>query len=369
MEVTYTISTRRVPGRGPLKGYKEDPIVPAGTITSKATMKKMSDVVIERISWLWWPYVAFGKLAMLSGDPGSGKSFITHAIASALSNGDPLPGQEGRSITPMKVLLIAGEDDEGDTVKPRLLSLNAEMDNIYIYTGIFRFDDAGIALMREMMQESSARLFIIDPIVAYLGAKMDMNRSNEVRPVMQNIANIAKEFNAAGVIVRHLRKSPAGGSSGKALYNGMGSIDFTASVRNELATSEGKDGTKYLNHIKHNIGPEGKTIVYDITDDEFHWGGQIEPFKSAPISKISRKYASEDRARQFLHDLLKDKPEGVLSGDVYLAAKAAGIAERALRNARATVAMVSKHGSAGWVWKLNPNAPAYVSNDIPVMDR
>lgn len=368
MEVTYRISTRRVPNRGTLPGYREEIEPLPGVITSKAQMKRMSEVVLERISWLWYPYIPFGKLTILSGDPGMGKSFISHALAAALSMGEPLPGQEGRTIEPRNVLLLAGEDDPGDTIKPRLISLNAEMERIFIYDGDLRFDDMGVRLVREMMGDSQAKLFIIDPIVAFLGAKMDMNRSNEVRPVMKSIARIAHEFSAAGLIVRHLRKSPAGSSAGKALYSGMGSIDFTAAVRSELATSEGKDGTKYINHIKHNVGPEGKSIIYDITDDEFHWGGQIEPIRMVGASRVSRKYASEDRAREFLFDLLKQKPDGALSGDVYLAAKAAGIGERALRNARAAIAIVSKHGSAGWVWKLNPNAAPISADDLPVMD-
>lgn len=357
MEVTYRISTKRTPGRGLLPGYKEEISTEIGTYTSKSKLIRASDVVITPVNFFWRPYLAFGKLTMLSGDPGAGKSFITHAIAAAVSNGDPLPGQEGRTLYPMNALLIGMEDKAEDTLAPRLLSLNANMDRVFLYQGFLHFDDAGMKLMKDLMQESKARLFVIDPIVAYLGSKMDMNRSNEVRPIMNNIKSIAEEFDAVGIIVRHLRKASPGAASGHRLSSGMGSMDFTASVRGEWQTSEGKDGTLYLDHIKSNMGPKGKSIIYSIIDDEFHFGGQVEPFTMAPASRVSRKYASEDRARQFLFDLLKDKPEGAIAGDIYLAAKAAGIGERALRNARATVAIVAKSGKAGWVWKLNPNAP------------
>lgn len=353
MDSESKISPRRVPNRGTLPGYREDIGVPTPKPYQFADAIPFSQVQIEQIEWLWFPYIPIGKLTMLGGDPGMGKSFITDAIAAALSQGDPLPGQGSNRRGAINVLMFVGEDDPGDTLKPRLISLDANLERIYVNPRDIRLDAQGLAFIEGQVRKYDAKLFIIDPIVAYMGAKIDMNRSNEVRPMLRGLADIARATRSAGLIVRHLRKAPTNGTKGKALYAGMGSIDFTAAVRSELQVEEGRDGTKYLNHIKTNIGPKGKSITYSIIDDEFEWGDMVEGINQSSTGySISRTPAKSEQARQLIFDMLKDHPEGVHSNDIYNAAKLAGISERTLKLAKAELVLVEKQGSH-WIWKLN----------------
>lgn len=363
MAEEFRISRARVDGRGTLRGYTD---VPESQKPRRASVKWFREVQLERVSWLWYPYIPFKKLTMLGGDPGMGKSFISDAIAAAVSNGEPLPGQEGRSREPYNVLMFAGEDDPSDTLKPRLISLGANLDRIAVTTDNIRFDPDGLAIVEAMIRETDAKLFIVDPIVAYLGARIDMNKANEVRPMLKALIDIAARTNSAGLIIRHLRKQGTNGSKSKDIYMGSGSGDFTAAARSEMQVSEGKDGTKYLNHIKANAGPRGKSILYSITDDEFEWGDQVERIEmSSSQKRISTTFAKEEQAKLLIYDMLKDEPGGLPSNDVYNAAAAIGISERTLKAAKKDMVSVLKTG-AHWVWKLNPRAPRVGTTDAGV---
>lgn len=310
---------------------------------------------MSKIDWLWYPYIPRGKLTNLGGDPGQGKSYLSAAIASALSVGDPLPGQDFISRPPLRTLMLTGEDDISDTVVPRLMTMNADLDMISLFAESFIFDDEGLRGVRQLMKEIEPTLLVIDPIVAYLGTKMDVNRANEVRPILNEIAQIGKDFNAGILLIRHLRKQPAGASSGKAIYSGMGSIDFTAAARSEMQVSESGDGIKYLNHVKANAGPKGKSIKYAIVDDIFHWGEQVDFIPSTKKTvTVNRKFKNEQLVHLFLFDLLRDHPDGLPASDVFLQAKSHNISDTRLQHVKGVV-VKEKRGMKSW-WRLDPTA-------------
>lgn len=321
-------------------------------------LKWFSDVKQEPVVWLWEPYIPRRKITILGGDPGQGKTFITTAISAAISRGEPLPGQGTADAEPANVLMLTGEDDPGDTIKPRLMSLEADQTRIALYDRMMVFDSNGLQKLRWLVEEVSPRLIVIDPIVAYLGAKMDMNRSNEVRPIFQALGEIARDFDAGILVVRHMRKTPAGQKSGKAIYNGMGSIDFTASVRSELQVDEDKHGIRYLNHIKTNNGPLGKSIKYAITDSGFHWGEMIDhmPISMRVAPTVSLKLKNEYEVKLFLHDLLSQHPDGLPASDVFAAAKAKGYGETKVKMSKKGIVITVKKGDQ-WMWMLDPAAP------------
>lgn len=335
---------------------------------SKDGPQAISGVETEKIDWLWYPYIPFGRLTILGGDPGAGKSFITTAIAAALSRGDSLPGEK-TSREPIITLMLSAEDDPGDTIKPRLNNLYADQTKIFVFTDDIVFDKEGIAALKEMVRQTGARLLIIDPIVAYLGAKMDMNRANEVRPIMRGLYRIAKSLNIAVIVVRHNRKVSAGGKEGKAIYSGSGSIDFTASVRSELAVETSKNGSKYMNHIKANGGKLGPSIQYDIiempdTTGRFEWGQVVSQTLFGSVNKIniSRKFKNDREVRMWLFDHLKMLPSGDLSINIYAAGKLHGYAQTRLEHVKKGIAISQKVGSE-WVWKLDPNAQVDVDDE------
>lgn len=331
------------------------------TLKRKDGPQMFSGVETEKIDWLWYPYVPLGRLTILGGDPGAGKSFITTAIASALSRGDSLPGEKVGIRSPMVTLLLSAEDDPGDTIKPRLTNLFADQTKIFVFTEDIVLDKEGLVALEEMVRSVGATLLVVDPIVAYLGAKMDMNRANEVRPIMRGLARIARSLNIAVIVVRHNRKVSAGGKEGKAIYAGSGSIDFTASVRSELAVEMAKNGSKYMNHIKANSGKLGPSIRYDIieladTTGRFEWGEIVNSNVFGSGAKtISKKFKNEREVRLWLHDYLSQKPSGDLSKNISAAAAAIGYSQTRIDHVKKGIAISVKAGSE-WIWKLDPNA-------------
>lgn len=320
-----------------------------------------SDIKIESIGWLWYPYIPLGRITMLGGDPGAGKSFISAALASTLSKGGSFPGEEEGIREPMISILFSAEDDPSDTIKPRLRNLEADQRKIYIHQEDVVLDIAGISSIGQMVKDTNAKLVIIDPIVAFLGAKMDMNRANEVRPIMRGLARLAKMLNIAIVIIRHNRKVTAGGKETKAIFAGSGSIDFTASVRSELAVSEARNGMKYLNHIKTNSGKQGPSIRYEIVElpdgtGLFNWGEIVtNPFSSTMKAGISKRFKNERGIKLWLFDLLTQAPDGELSKNIFAKGMLSGYSQTKLEHVKKGIAISIKVGHE-WVWKLDPAA-------------
>lgn len=318
---------------------------------------RFSDIKLETIEWLWYPYIPLGRITMIGGDPGAGKSFISTALAATLSRGDSFPGEIDGIREPMSSILLSVEDDPNDTIKPRLRNLKANQHKIYISSKDIILDVAGLSSIREMVKITKAKLLVIDPIVAFLGAKMDMNRANEVRPLMRGLYHIAKDLNIAVVVIRHNRKVSAGNKEGKAIYAGSGSIDFTASVRSELAVSEARDGSKYMNHIKTNSGKQGPSIRYEIVEladgtGEFRWGEIVSSPYTTIRSGISKRFKNEKIIKLWLFDLLKQAPEGELTKNVFAKGQLQGYSQTKLEHVKKGIAISVKVGSE-WMWKLD----------------
>ena len=233
----------------------------------------MSDVESVKVEWVWHPYIPRGKLTLLEGDPGQGKSWITLAISTALSLGDGLPGQDIKT-RPGRVLILTAEDGLGDTVRPRLDAMGADVTHIYAYKEVDAFDAAGLDRLEHEADELRPDLIVVDPIVAYIGASVDIHRANETRAVLARLASIAERTRSGIVAVRHLNKA----SGGKAIYRGLGSIDFTAAVRSVLLVGQDPEdttsGAGAVVHIKSNLAPTGGSLGYRLSPpDGFTWTG------------------------------------------------------------------------------------------------
>lgn len=329
---------------------------PDWTPPGNATILRcMKDVQTEYVTWLWEPYIAIGKLTLLEGDPGIGKSWITLAIATAISLGKGLPGQT--TTEPRSVILASAEDGLGDTIRPRLETMKADVGLIHAIDGAITFDDAGFALIENYIIEVKPTLFIIDPLVAYLGAGMDFHRANETRPVMARLAKLAEKYQLAILAVRHLAK----GGQNKAIYRGIGSIDFTAACRSMLLA--GCDSEDNLNmaivHIKSNLAQKGASQGYQLRDNGFYWTGESTLTSTQILAgdDNSGNLSEIDEAIAFLKEELAD---GTLSQrKVYQDAEGATFSKRTLIRAKSQLGILTRHvgekgkrGGGDWTWEL-----------------
>lgn len=328
------------------------------------TLRCMKEVEAEAVSWLWKPYIAKGKLTLLEGDPGEGKSWITLAIAAAVSLGQGLPGQV--SIERGSVILVSAEDGMGDTIRPRLDSLQADLSRIHAIDGVITFDDDGFTTIEQYITEVKPILLIIDPLQAYLGSKTDFHRANETRPILSRLARLAEKYSLAILAVRHLSKA----GLVKAIYRGLGSIDFTAACRSVLLA--GCNATDKQNsaivQIKSNLAPKGASQGYQLKDDHFSWTGESTLTSNQILAgDNSDNFTPIDDAKAFLLEMMANGP--VLAHITYHDAEAIGISKRTLDRAKAQLGIITRHigekgrrGGGDWTWELPPKTIDIATN-------
>lgn len=204
-------------------------------------MIRMSEVQSQEIEWLWYPFIPYGKLTIIQGDPGDGKTTMVLNLAAKLSKGEAL--DENMKVTePVNVIYQTAEDGLADTVKPRLELAGADCERIIVIDE----SDKSLSMVDERLEEAivrtGARLLILDPIQAYLGGGMDMNRANEARDMTKKLGALAEKTKCAIILIGHMNKA----SGNKAAYRGMGSIDFFAVARSVLLVGrvEGEPNTR-----------------------------------------------------------------------------------------------------------------------------
>jgi len=313
----------------------------------------MSAVKPEKVSFLWNPYIPLGKITLLDGDPGLGKSFITLAIATSVSRGVGLPGEQ--TCEPGRVLLMNAEDGLGDTIRPRLDRMEADCSRIFAIPDRLVLDPKGLADLENIFDLYLPRLVVIDPLFAYTGAKMDIHRANETREFMDKLSRLAAEYHCAIIGVRHLTK----GGRDKSIYRGVGSIDISAACRSVLlAGADAQDRDKRaLVQIKNNLAPFGEGIGYEIRDGVFAWTGKSDLTADRILaSDQSVKNSSRfDDAVEFLRNVLRTGP--MSSNDIMTRAREAGLSERTIWRAKQELGIVAhKIGLDHWVWELSESS-------------
>lgn len=186
-------------------------------------MIKMSDVQSQEIEWLWYPFIPYGKLTIVQGDPGDGKTTLVLNIAAKLSKGEGLE-EDMKVPEPMNIIYQTAEDGLADTVKPRLETAGADCERILVIDESDKSLSMSDERLEDALKQTGARLLILDPIQAYLGGGMDMNRANEDRDMTKKLGALAEKYKCAIVLIGHMNKA----AGNKAAYRGMGSIDFFA---------------------------------------------------------------------------------------------------------------------------------------------
>lgn len=309
----------------------------------------MNEVEVETVDWLLYPFIPFGKITILEGDPGEGKTTVMLQIIAKLTKGEPVLPSEEKNREPMKVIYQTAEDGLGDTIKPRLLSAVADCNNILV------IDDSDKALtvsderLEEAIRQTNARLIVLDPLQGYLGAEVDMHRANEIRPLMHRLSTLADKYKCAVVLIGHMNKS----SVGKSNYRGLGSIDIHAAARSVVLCGRVKDEPeiRVLCQIKSSLAPERTPIAFRLSEEKgFEWIGEYDITADELLSGDVRGSKIRE-ATKFLEEFLKDGQK--YSKEIEEEASARGIKKKTLWNAKNSMNIDSVKVGNRWYWMLS----------------
>ena len=305
----------------------------------------MADVESKNVEFLWYPYIPYGKITIIQGDPGEGKTTAVLRIAALLTKGEMLP-EDKQEREPINVIYQTAEDGLADTVKPRLEAAGAYCSRILVIDESAENLSMLDSRIEEALKETGAKLIILDPIQAYLGSNVDMHRANEIRPVMKHLGNIAEKYGCAIILIGHMNKA----SGSKSTYRGLGSIDFQATARSVLIVGRIKDDPtcRVIAHDKSSLAPEGPSIAFRLDKDNgFEWEGIIDIAVDELLSGEQKK-SKLNSAKDFLKTYLADGPKP--SNDIFEEAEARGIKKRTLYTAKDELDIVATKSESKWIW-------------------
>ena len=303
----------------------------------------------QKVDWLWYPYIPYGKITVLQGDPGEGKSTFILNVAALLTKGEKMPDGTGGG-EPRTVIYQCAEDDIADTIKPRLIAAGADCDKVaYIIDnhGELTFEDARI---EESIKETGARLIVIDPIQAFLVQDTDMHSAARMRASLRKLADVAARYQCAVVLVGHMTKA----HGGKNLYRGLGSIDIAAIARSVLMIS--RDGSnplaRYMFPIKTSLAPEGPAIGFTFAEGSFQWLGKCDVDISSLNDGVFVQVDKVEQAKRYLLCLLKDGD--MPSNKICDMVEGLGIKKRTIKTAKKEAGIQSYRERDTWYWRLPP---------------
>lgn len=335
-----------------------------------ARVVRLSDVVAERVDWLWPGRIPLGKLTILDGDPGIGKSTITTDLAARVSAGRPMPG-ETIARPPAGVLLLSAEDGLADTIRPRLDAAGADVSRIVALTAVLH-DGAerlptlpgDLGRIEATIRAHDAVLVVVDVLMAFLDGSVNAHRDQDVRGALAPLAAMAERTGAAIIVLRHLNKS----SGGPAVYRGGGSIGIVGAARSALVVGcdPSDEGRMVLAVTKANLAQLAPSLAYRIVDasgvGRIEWEGasSLSASQLLAMPTSAEERTAVDDAKAVLSDILAGGP--VAAKDVQREARAAGVSDATLRRARdaagVTARKVGRPGEAGqrWEWSLPEGA-------------
>ncbi len=342
---------------------------PAG----KAIIVRLADVKPTKVRWLDPDRVPLGKLTILDGDPGLGKSGITLDYAARVSTGREMPdGRRGDLYEkPAGVVILSAEDDLEDTIRPRLDAMGADCDRIVNLKGIATKDGecpptlADLTAMEEAVKAVNAKLVIVDPLVAYVPDTGNPNSDHKMRRLLTPLAQFAQRLGVAVLVVRHLNKRTGEAADVSALYRGGGSIGIAGAARSVLLVASDKDDPtrerRIMARVKGNLSEPPKALAYrtekaDNGSVVIKWDGEVDqdpdellrpPTEDEQPSKIGE-------AVDWLASTLAGGP--VEAKQVRNRAHKDGIKDRTLDRAKQRLKVVAEKEegipNGRWMWSL-----------------
>ncbi len=314
-------------------------------------IKYYDKVRVKNVEWLWYPYIPYGKITIVQGDPGDGKSTFALNLASIVSNGAEMPFTYEK-IAPGAVVYQNSEDGQEDTICPRLKACGANLQKVaYI-------EETDVALtmdderLEKVLEETGARLLILDPIQACFGNGTDMNRAGDIRPIMSKLAKMAERRHCAVILIGHMSK----GKSINNLYRGLGSIDIPAAARSVLLVSKMKEDPDHriIAHIKSNLAPIGDSVVFRINENStVTWLRKSRMTAEEIVKERPQPSGKKNRATDLLYKLLASGER--LATEIMAECRKVGICERTLNKAKAMVGVKSLKKKDGWYWVIEEN--------------
>ncbi|WP_197387618.1 AAA family ATPase [Ralstonia pseudosolanacearum] len=344
-----------------------------------------ADLKPQPVRWLWRDWLALGKLHILAGAPGQGKTTIALAFAATVTSGGRWP--DGSRCEPGNVLVWSGEDDPADTLLPRLLAAGGDRGRVYFVSGsrvngeVESFDPARdmATLQAEAERIGNVRLLIVDPVVSAVAG--DSHKNTETRRALQPLVDLAASMGAAVVGITHFSK---GGQGSDPTQRVVGSVAFTAVARVVLVAakvkSEDGEDRRILARSKSNIGPDEGGFEYrleqseplpDILASYVAWGasvaGTARELLTDPEEQDDGEVSAKEAAIEFLKEVLGD--DVVPMKSIEAEAKEAGIAWRTVRRAADALGVKSRKGEGGkWYWSLPKVANMANLSNIETMD-
>ena len=332
---------------------------------------RLSDVRPRPVEWLWPGRLPAGKLVVVDGDPGDGKSTMLTDIAARLTIGAEFPDGH-RPYGPRSVVLLSAEDAADDTIRPRLDAAGADPSRVVIFDGVASIDDHGNTTTRlpsipadldrleEIVTDEGASLVIVDVLTAFLGSKVDGHRDQDIRSALMPLARMAERTGACIVCIRHLNK--AGGSN--PLYRGGGSIGIIGAARlGLLVGADPEDEERRILAVsKSNLAASPPALAYRLVDCPEHhcarvrWEGATD-HKAADLL-VGRDQMDQDHrdTTNVLSEILSDGP--LWAKECFDRMAEAGFSKDQAKRAKAKLGVlthkVGKPGDAesGWKWEL-----------------
>ncbi|MBQ2072166.1 MAG: AAA family ATPase [Oscillospiraceae bacterium] len=323
---------------------------------------KLADIQARNVEWLWEPYLPKGKVSILRGHPGEGKSMFIMALISALSTGDPLFNEEDRR-EPVACVYQSAEDALDDTIKPRLDAAFADCERVFTIderNDPLSFTDSRI---EQAIRDTSAGLMILDPLQAYLGANVDMYRANEVRPVLTGLVDVSARTGCAILLVEHMNKM----KGASAITKGLGSMDITGAARSVLLLGRANDHSPevYLAHVKSNLAPRGQTLVFITEDNRMYFVGASDISANQLLDCADAPEYRETKSDQVEASLLEYfmDSEEIPCQQVYDFYGGNGISKRTVDGAKKKLGIRSVKRGDAWYWVRPDSIPPQRKNE------
>ena len=322
------------------------------------SFETLDEVVEQEVEFLFFPYIIFGMINVIEGDPNVGKSFFATWLACIVSTGGLLPNEQHASKG--RVLYLSAEDDPAYTIKPRVTAMGGDANRIHYMKFDLLFDEAGLDQIYSECRTFGIDVVVIDPLISFMPRGKDLHNSTDIREVLGHLKRLAQDTRVAIVIVRHHTKS----RRDKAIYQGQGTIDLVAAARSVgmIAPHPDVPELRVLAHVKYNLSERGPSYAFRLVPSNernrppaIKWEGVADLTPEELLSIDPPDVSAVDRAVEFLRESLKAGPTPAKT--VLKKAEPYAISGRTIDRAKKELGVVVAKAANGWLWSLPKSKP------------